>query len=86
MTIDPNSPRVLAAFPTEAQAALVANHLNEQGIRALVAGSEPGTAWPDTRSDVQVVVRQADLTRAAELLEEVRAGADQDDMDELDEE
>jgi len=72
MTVDPNSPKVLATLPTEVEAALVVNHLRNQGIEAHMSGSGSAAGWMDERIDIQVVVRQTDLARAKELLDLVR--------------
>jgi hypothetical protein len=74
MVFDPNSPKVLATLPTEAEAAMVVNHLAAQGIQALASGAGGPTGWPEARKEIQVVVRQSDLARAKELLDLVRQG------------
>jgi hypothetical protein len=72
MTVDPNSPKVLATLPTEVEAALVVNHLRNQGIEAHLSRSGSAAGWMDERIDIQVVVRQTDLARAKEALDLVR--------------
>ena len=69
---DANSPQVLANLPTEAEAALLVGHLDSLGIKAYVSGAGTSTGWPEAPSDVQVVVRQADLARAQEALDHIR--------------
>jgi hypothetical protein len=61
MSEDPNSPKILATVPTDAEAAIIANYLVDQGIKShIVPGSNYGS--PD------VIVRQADFARARELV------------------
>jgi hypothetical protein len=74
MAADPDSPQVLATVRTEVEAALIVNHLADQGIKAFVAGAGGPSGWPDARKDNQVVVRQADFARAKESLDLVRQG------------
>jgi hypothetical protein len=69
---DANSPQVLANLPTEAEAALLVGHLGSLGIEAYVSGAGTSTGWPEAASDVQVVVRRADLVRAREALDLIR--------------
>ena len=72
MSLDPNSPKILATVLTEQEATLIVNHLAPAGIKALIAGAGSATGWPEARGYVQVVVRQADVARAKELLKRVR--------------
>ena len=79
MEIDPNEPQVVASLLTEIEAADLAAHLEALGIRAHVWGANSTIAWPEVPRNVQVVVRQADLLRAQEALEQLRepaSGAD----------
>jgi hypothetical protein len=72
MTVDPDSPQVVASSLTEQEAAVFASHLESLGIRAHVWGAHSSAAWPEVPRDVQVVVRQADLTRAQAALDQLR--------------
>ena len=72
MALDPNSPQVLTKVRTEQEATLLVNHLAAEGIKAHIAGAGTSTGWPEVPSDVQVVVRQADVARAKELLDLVQ--------------
>ena len=69
---DPNSPQVLTTALTEQEAALVVNHLETLGIKADIWGTRSLAAWPDVPRDIRIVVRQADLERAKEVLDRVR--------------
>lgn len=69
MTVNPDSPQVVASSLTEQEATVFASHLESLGIRAHVWGAHSSAAWPEVPRDVQVVVRQADLTRAKEALD-----------------
>ncbi len=72
MTVDPDSPQVLASLLMEHEAAILASHLESLGTRAHVWGANSSAAWPEVPSNVQVVVRQADLTRARQAIGELR--------------
>ena len=72
MASDPANPQVLANLRTEAEAQLLVNQLESIGIKALVSGSGPSSGWPKALGEVQVVVRQADLERALEVLNDLR--------------
>ncbi|HLJ94133.1 MAG TPA: hypothetical protein VKU02_13180 [Gemmataceae bacterium] len=65
---DPNSPQVLTTALTEQEAALIVSHLETLGIHADIWGVPGLAAWPDVPRDIQVVVRQADSSRAQEAL------------------
>ncbi len=69
---DPNSPQVLTTAWTEQEAALIVNHLETLGIGAEIWGAPGLAAWPDVPRDIQVVVRQADLSRAQDALSHIR--------------
>ena len=66
---DPNNPQILSLVPSEAEASLIVNHLADNGIKASILGTSLGAIWPQIPREVQVVVRQADLSRARELLD-----------------
>jgi len=73
MTADPNSPQAVASLLTEQEAAAIVGHLDSLGIEAHIWGNQLGsTAWPEVPTNVQVVVRQADVARAKEALEQFR--------------
>ena len=69
---DPNSPQVLTTALTEQEAALIVNHLEALGIKADIWGTRGLAAWPDVPRDIRIVVRHADLGRAAEALQRIR--------------
>lgn len=69
---DPNSPQVLTTALTEQEAALIVNHLDALGIKADIWGARSFAAWPEIPRDIQVVVRQADLSRAKEALDQLQ--------------
>ncbi len=69
MPDDPDSPRQLARLPTEVDAALLVEHLESFGIKAMIGGAGTSTGWPEAPGDVQVLVRLGDLERAAAIRE-----------------
>jgi hypothetical protein len=69
---DSNSPRVLATALTEQEATLLVNHLSTLGIKADIWGANGLAAWPEVPRDIQVVVRQDDLSRAKKALDRIR--------------
>jgi hypothetical protein len=77
MANDPDSPTVVTTARNEAEAALMVSHLESVGIKARIAGAQTQTAFPYVPCDIQVVVRQADLERAREALEDVGQDADE---------
>ena len=79
MAVDPNDPQVVASLLTEPEAAELAAHLEALGIRAHVWGANSTIAWPEVPRDVQVVVRQADLVRAREAIDQLREPGSGDD-------
>ncbi len=70
MAIDPDSPQRLTTARTDMEAGMIVNLLADAGIKALAAGAGTSTGWPEAPGDVQIVVRQADLARAKEVLEQ----------------
>jgi hypothetical protein len=72
MAEDPDGPQVVACLLTEQEAAALAGHLESLGITAHIWGANLSTAWPEVPRDVQVVVRQADFTKAKEALDQLR--------------
>jgi Putative prokaryotic signal transducing protein len=72
MSSDPNSPQVVARLLTQAEAGMLVAHLESQGIKADIWGASGTNAAPEIPSDVQVVVRAADLDKAKEAVEKLR--------------
>lgn len=70
MSIDPDAPRIVTTAANEAEAALMVSRLASHGIKALISGAHTGTAWPEVPTRIQVVVRQADMKRAHEVLKQ----------------
>jgi hypothetical protein len=71
MAMDPDSPQVVARSLTEPEAAVFASHLESLGIKTQVWGATLGAVWPEVPCDVQVVVRQADSSRARAALDQL---------------
>jgi hypothetical protein len=70
MSEDPNDLQVLSVVQSEVEASLIVNHLADNGITARAAGASLGATWPQLPwGEMQVIVRQADVSRAKELLD-----------------
>jgi hypothetical protein len=74
VVFDPDSPQLLAKFVTEVEAALLVNHLARHGIKAYIAGVGSATGWTEAPGEVQVLIRQADLSQAKGVLDHIRGG------------
>ncbi len=72
MTADPMRLETLAWLGNELEAALIVNALEEQGIRATAVGGYTSGFRAEAPGGVRVVVAQGDLSRAREVLAEVR--------------
>ncbi|MDX9911792.1 MAG: DUF2007 domain-containing protein [Phycisphaerales bacterium] len=84
MKDDPQRPVVLTTRPMEAQAAMVAAVLRDEGIPAELAGMYTAGFRAEAPGVVQVLVRQGDLERAKEILAELEGtgdGVSDDDLD-----
>lgn len=68
MSNDPNSPVIIADRLTEVEAALLIGRLEDAGIVARRAGSGGATGWPEAFGYTQVVIRQADLQLAQDII------------------
>lgn len=64
-------PEVLTAAASEAEAAIIAAALRDRGIDAVLTGVHTSSFRAEAPGDVSVVVRQADLQRARQILEEL---------------
>ncbi len=69
---DANDPVVLTRVPTEAEAAMIAAMLEGQGIDTQTSGELTSGFRAEAPGSVSVLVRQADLDRAREVLQEPR--------------
>jgi hypothetical protein len=84
MTIDPHTPELLTAVPSDIQAAAIVNALAERGIQATVTGSYTSGFRAEAPGWVSVVVRRMDLDLARQALAELKAGANDVDWSEID--
>lgn len=71
MTTDPDNPERLTVVKTEAEALLIAGMLEEQGIESTVTGGYTSGFRTGAPGEVRVLVRNSDLARARELLNEI---------------
>jgi len=72
MPIDPDSPQVLACVANEIEAAAIETLLAGHHIKSTTTGGFTSDFRAEAPGKVQVVVRQADLQRAQQVLEEAR--------------
>jgi hypothetical protein len=84
MKDDPQSPVVLTTRPMEAQAAMVAAVLRDEGIPAELAGMYTAGFRAEAPGVVQVLVRRGDLDRALAILAEIEGKSKGVPDDELD--
>lgn len=78
MADDPNQPVVVTTVPTEAEAAMIAAALENEGVSAQTEGGVISTLYPGACDGVHILVRQADLERAREALGTIEPGPDSD--------
>ncbi len=84
---DPKEPEVLISVPTEAEAAIIVAALVDEGIEAEATGGYTASFTTAAPGFAQVVVHQADLERAKEILAELhQLGADMEAEAEVEEE
>ena len=84
MTIDPNTPELLTAVPTDLQAAVIVNALAERGVQATVTGSYTSGFRAEAPGWVSVVVRRMDLDLAKQTLAELKPSTSDVDWSEID--
>ena len=78
MADDPNQPVVLVTVPTEVEAAMIAAGLENEGVSAHTEGGVISTLYPGACDGVHILVRQADVERAREVLHNIEATPDSD--------
>ena len=76
MPDDANRPVVLTSVPSETQAAMIVAALDRENIPAQVQGALTSAFRAEVPGEVQVLVRQADLDRAHEILETLATESD----------
>ncbi|MHC4176653.1 MAG: putative signal transducing protein, partial [Planctomycetota bacterium] len=84
MSADPNRLETLVSVPGEMEAAVIANLLQEHGISAKAVGGYTSGFKAEAPGEASVLVGQADLARAKELLAEIRAELRQIDWSTVD--
>lgn len=84
MSADPNRLETLVSVPGEMEAALIANLLQEHGICAKAVGGYTSGFKAEAPGEASVLVGQADLIRAQELLAEIREELRQIDWSKVD--
>lgn len=70
--IDPLEPVLLTSAPHEMAAGLIVAELEDEGIKATMAGEASADFRVGVPAWVQVYVAEKDLVRASEILEKVR--------------
>ncbi len=76
MAEDPNRVVVLTTVPTEAEAATIVAALDGGGIQARITGELTSGFRAEAPGDVRVLVREADLEQARELLHGLESGSE----------
>lgn len=79
MTADPDAPEVVVAVPTDIEAATIVAALAARGVEASTTGGYTAGFRAEAPGEVQVIVKQSDLTRARLMLQQIRA--DNSDID-----
>ena len=69
---DPNNPAVVKSVTSDVEAAVIVNALAAHGIEASTTGGFTSGFRAEAPGDIDVVVRQSDLERAKQILEEIR--------------
>jgi len=72
---------VLTRTPTEWEAQLIANVLDENGIKNSLEGTQTAAFQAEAPGEVRVVVRRMDLEKAEQVLTEYLDGPSQTDGD-----
>ncbi len=67
---------VLTKTPTEWEAQLIANVLDENNIKVSLEGTRTSAFQAEAPGEVRIVVREEDLKKAERLLERYREGPD----------
>ena len=84
MAIDRTSPRVLLSVPSEMEAAAIVHALADRGILARTIGGWTSGLRTMAPGEVSVVVGEADLARAEQVLAEIRSGSAEIDWSTVD--
>ncbi len=72
MTTDPTSPETLVSLGSETEATAIVGALAEHGITAMVVGGLTASFRAEAPGEARVVVGQADMARARQVLAAVR--------------
>jgi len=83
-SIDPLSLHRIASFPSDFDAALVVEALNQAGIRASAVGGYTSGFRAEAPGEVHVVVAQRDAGRARQVLSEMRTNEEEVDWSQVD--
>jgi hypothetical protein len=84
MATDHTSPRVLVSVPNEMEATAIVHALVDRGILARTIGGWTSGLRAMAPGEVSVVVGEADLARAEEVLAEIRSGSAEIDWSTVD--
>jgi len=84
MSDDPQNPVALTSVPNEIEAAGIVAALKEQGIEVVATGSFTAGFRAEAPGVVQVLVRQEDLARAQQLLDQIKENQDPIDWSNVD--
>lgn len=84
MNADPNDLEVLAAVPSEVEAAAIVGVLHACGIQATAAGGYIAGFKAEAPGTVAVLVKRADVERAHQVVDQVRREQHDVDWSEVD--
>ena len=79
MSDDSNRPELLASVPSEGEAALIIAALERQGIQAYAEGGLTSALRTEVPTGVKIMVRHADLDRAAAALDALSSEGEEPD-------
>ena len=84
MAIELSPLEVLVQFPGEADANIIANALETEGIKAFLTGVNTASFRAEAPGLVRVMVRREDVDRARQILETRRSGDSTTDWENVD--
>ncbi len=84
MTGDDVHLEVLASFPNEMDASVIANALEAEGVTAVLTGVNTASFRAEAPGLVNVMIRREDLDRARQILGEMQDGKSDTDWDSVD--
>ena len=84
MTDDLIHLEVLASFPNEIDASLIANALDAEGVTAVMTGVNTASFRAEAPGLVNIMIRREDLDRSRQILVEFQNSKSETDWDNVD--